>query len=490
MVSARRLCSQVGVAAFGLDPSNGDVLAVNHDGGRIMRLAYATNLVGTPLPPTLADTGAFSDLASLAPNAGIVSYDLNVPFWSDNALKSRWFSVPNLSQTIGFNRDGNWLFPTGTVWIKHFELELTNGVPTSRRRLETRLLVRTADGVYGATYRWGDSLSNAALVDEAGMDESFTIHDGGQVRTQVWHYPSRSECLTCHTPIAGLALGFKTAQLNRNHEYDGQSQNQIEALNQAGYFTASPAELHTLPALASPTDEAYSVDYRARSYLAANCVQCHQPGGAARGKFDARLTTSLSASGLINGSLVDNLGDDRNRVLTPGSLEHSILFQRVAHLDPWHMPTLATSVLNSEAIDMLSTWITDSLPAYQTYSDWTTVHFGSPEDARSLPNADPDGDGASNYLEYLTGSDPLVFDTASSLQIAPSGSGAYLSFLRPANRAVQVQWTTNLAQPDSWQPLDVIGNEPLFFGTSTNITVKDALLNSGIRYYRVQFFEP
>ena len=90
--------------------------------------------------------------------------------------------MPNTNLTIGFSRDGNWAFPDGAVWVKHFELELTNGVPASRKRLETRFIVRNAGGVYGVTYRWGDSLTNATLVAEGGMDEQFIIHDGGTVR--------------------------------------------------------------------------------------------------------------------------------------------------------------------------------------------------------------------------------------------------------------------------------------------------------------------
>ena len=48
------------------------------------------------------------------------------------------------------------------IFTRHFEWELTNGVPTSARRLETRLLVRNARGVYGVTYRWDDTQTNAA----------------------------------------------------------------------------------------------------------------------------------------------------------------------------------------------------------------------------------------------------------------------------------------------------------------------------------------
>ncbi|TMP97251.1 MAG: hypothetical protein E6L09_13550 [Verrucomicrobia bacterium] len=182
---------------------------------------------------------------------------------------------------------------------KNFFLELTNGVAASARRLETRFLVRNSSGIYGVTYRW-DSASNATLVPEEGLDETFTITEGETVRTQVWHYPSRAQCLLCHTTAAGLALGFNTPQMNRDVDYGSGPENQIAALNRAGYFSAPVAHVNTLRALASPTDAAVSVDYRVRSYLAANCAQCHQPGAVAQGNWDARVTTPLSQAGIIN----------------------------------------------------------------------------------------------------------------------------------------------------------------------------------------------
>src|SRR5213075_2368284 len=141
--------------------------------------------------------------------------------------KTRWFSVPVTDKFIAFSPRGNWSIPEGTVWIKHFELELTNGVAQSARRLETRFLVRNSKGIYGITYRWDDSQSDAFLVPVEGMDESFEIHDGATTHTQVWHYPARSECVACHTPEGGFALGFNTFQLNRDHNYDGIVTNQI-----------------------------------------------------------------------------------------------------------------------------------------------------------------------------------------------------------------------------------------------------------------------
>jgi glucose/arabinose dehydrogenase len=313
------------LVAFGADPRNGDVLAANIVNGLIYRLVYDTNNVsGTPLPPTLADTGAFADLAALAPNPGIVSYDINVPFWSDNAIKSRWISVPNTNLTIGFSATNNWMFPTGTVWIKHFNLELTNGVPSSAKRIETRFIVKNSEGVYGVTYRWGDSTTNASLVPEAGMDENFVIHDrdGTILRTQTWHYPARTECLSCHTAVAGFALGVNTPQMNRKHDYAGTTANEIQAFSDAGYFSNKVARVSSMLALASATNKSASVEFRVRSYLAANCVQCHQPGGVAlqQASWDARITTPLSAAGIVDGLLVKNFGDTNNRVVKFGSL--------------------------------------------------------------------------------------------------------------------------------------------------------------------------
>ena len=162
------------------------------------------------------------------------------------------------------------------------------------------------------------------------------------MRKQVWHYPSRKECLTCHTQVAGWSLGFNTWQLNREFNYDGVTNNQIAALNQAGYFNTNVTGIHTLRALAAATNTDWSLEYRVRSYLAANCVQCHQPGGETINPWDARITTPTAAARIINGPLAFPFRDNPNRrVIVPGSLDHSIMFHRIANLDPSHMPPLA-----------------------------------------------------------------------------------------------------------------------------------------------------
>src|SRR5207247_123023 len=123
-----QLLVDAGVAAFGIDPSNGDVLYADVTQGVIRRLIYGA-ISGTALPATLAGTGAFTNLTTLAPNPGIIPYDVNVPAWSDNAIQSHWFAITNLSAKFTFRPANNWSFPTSSLWIQHFELELTNGLP-------------------------------------------------------------------------------------------------------------------------------------------------------------------------------------------------------------------------------------------------------------------------------------------------------------------------------------------------------------------------
>lgn len=491
-VPFRQITTASGPVAFGRDPRNGDVLVAQINNSVIGRLDYSGTPSGTPLPPTLAQTGAFSDLATLTPHPGIVPYDLNVPFWSDNALKSRWFSVPNPNLAIQFNASANWLFPTGSVWIKHFELELTNGVPESRKRLETRFIVRNAAGVYGVTYKWTTPPTNALLVAEGGLDEVFTNYTAGGdiLSTQTWRYPSRAECLACHTVQGGHALGFNTAQLNRDFDYSGTTTNQLEALQLAGYFSNAVPNRFLLPALAHATNDTVSLEYRARSYFAANCVHCHQPGGIVSALWDARLSTPGPQNGIINGPVNNNFGNPNSRVIAPGSLSNSILFQRVAHPGPGHMPPLATSVTDTQAVTLLAAWITNGLASYQSYADWQLVYFNSTNAPNAQQLADADADGAANCLEYLTDTVPTNAASAWGISLVRSNGSARMVIPQVANRAFEVQSTTNLLNGNAWSPLNLPANAPSFPASNRTAVVEDAIQPGATRYYRARVYEP
>lgn len=496
MTNVQQVVNSGGIVAFAPDPRNGDVLVayVAQSGtNSVRRLIYNSTPTGTPLPATLSATGAFTNLTTLTPHAGIVPYSLNVPFWSDNAIKTRWFSLPDTNLTVTWNPTSNWSFPTGAVWIKHFDL-VTNYVSGQSTRLETRFIVRNSNGAYGATYRWGGA-ADATLVAEGGSNETFVITDpGGVLRTQLWHYPSRSECLTCHNDVAGLALGFHTAQLNRSHAYTnfanatGVTDNQLRALNNAGYLSPSLTGLNSLPALANWNDTTVSLEWRVRSYVAANCVQCHQPGGLGLGTWDGRHYLSTAAAGLINGTLVNNQGNTNARVIVPSSLPNSMLYQRIAGLAGTRMPPLATSVLDANNMNLVAEWI-GALSGHQTFADWQNSNFGF-TNGTAAADFDADGDTLANYLEYLIGANPKEASSDWKVNIRLNGSNPQVVFPHLANRGFEVQFRPGFGAPAPWLPLDVPGNAPFFPAATFTNVVEDTTGTVSNKSYRVRVFAP
>jgi glucose/arabinose dehydrogenase len=455
--TGQRLTTRSQIVDFGLDPRDGEPLLTSLL-GTVYKLARS-GTSGPPPPATLSAAGVFSDLASLTPQPGIVSYAPNVDFWSDHAHKRRWFSIRNLTDTVAFSPAGNWTFPTGMVWVKHFDFDLTRGNPATRRKLETRVLVKTATDVYGLSYQWNNlgsgTQTDATLVAEAGA----SVVIPGASPAQTWRFPSRSECKSCHTPAGGFALSFHTRQMNRTNLFGAQNLNQISALSGAGYFSAPVSGVNLLPAYARADDASASLEWRVRSYLAVNCVQCHQPGGPALGNWDARSTVPTDAAGLINGALVNVFGDSANRWCVPGDPAHSMALQRIAGNGVPRMPPLGTSERDLTAEQLLTDWINTVLPARQSFAQWQVANFGSTTAPEAQPGFDGEGDGADNAEEFLRGTSPVVPNVPLAPVLSEVGGNFILQFTQPANRSVLVETTTDFA---TWSLWDVPGNAPSF----------------------------
>jgi glucose/arabinose dehydrogenase/mono/diheme cytochrome c family protein len=482
--SASLLTTDANIVGFGIDPRNGDALFADIVDGRIARLARS-GTTGTNPPALLSQTGAFSNLATLTPNAGILPYTPNVAFWSDYAVKTRWFSIPKASATIGFNQNGNWSFPTGAVWVKHFDFETRRGDPTSRRKLETRFIVKTATGSYGITYRWRSDQTDADLVAEDGLSETLNVEVNGSPTTQTWRYPSRSECRTCHTAVAGHVLSFNTRQLNRTNA--GENVNQIKSINDLGYFSSPVSGINNFPAFATATDTSQSLEWRARSYFAVNCVQCHQPGGAALGNWDARPTTPTLSANMINGILADDRGDTANRFVKPNDTAHSMALKRIKGEGVPRMPPLATNELDPTAIQLLTDWITQDLSQRLSFAEWQIAHFGSTGNPDAAANADPDHDGQTNQQEFDGGTDP---NNASSYSAPPalsfSNGSLQLNFMQPANRAALIETSTDLS---NWNLWDVTGNS-LNYPSAQQARSFAVPFDAAHRFFRLRISQP
>jgi len=387
-----------GLSSFGTDADGELYLCqMSSISGRIYKLQR-----GGPPPPTqvlpklLSQTGAFTDLEKLSPASALIPYTVNSPLWSDGAEKLRWFAVPT-NTTIGFAATGEWTFPAGTVFVKHFDLPVDDTNPKMLHRLETRLLVRDTDGtVYGASYKWRADHSDADLVS-VGTNEDIEIKTATGTRVQKWFYPGRQDCITCHTTISGGVLGVKTRQLNGDFKYpNGVTDNQLRTLNHLALFDVPLDEkkISRLPKLAAVTDPRASPNLRIRSYLDANCAMCHRPGGAGA-FFDARFDTPLAKQNLINGPVQNPLGINGAKVIAPGDTNKSVLFRRISIAGENQMPPLAKNVVDENAVAAFAKWISG-------------LHVAPPTLPRGWSDADIGDVGLPGETSFLNGNFHLL----------------------------------------------------------------------------------
>jgi uncharacterized repeat protein (TIGR03806 family) len=432
---------------------DGELYILKIEGGRIYKFTTST---ATPVEPpaTLSATGLFSDLQTLTPAPGLFPYTPNCPLWSDNTSKQRWVGIPNNGthdtpgEKIRFSANGNWQWPEGTVFIKHFELPTDQNNPAVTTRVETRVMAVLADGsAYGVTYKWRDSQLDADLLTAGGTKDYPIVLAGGGSATQTWDFPSRPQCMQCHTAGAGYVLGLRTHQLNGDQHYPRTSRtaNQLETFSSLGWFDDAYApDLLPYYLKSHPIDDpAVPLETRARSYLDSNCSHCHRPGGV-RAFFDARFTTPLRDQNLLHGSLFGSFIGPGEAVVVPGDPALSVAPHRMDLVGSLKMPPLAKRMVDAAGVQVVEDWISSlearpgvTLGAASAISGpfEVAVEFSSP-----VSGLDPDDFQLSNAIAtaLAPGADASLY----TLSVTPAGPGNMMIHL-PADRALDASGAGN-----------------------------------------------
>ena len=138
-------------------------------------------------------------------------------------------------------------------------------------------------------------------------------------------------------------------------------------------------------------------------------------------------------------------------------------------------------------LETRSAYVAVNAPAAlpSTCSDeWKVQYFGSLDSPNAADQADPDGDGVPNWMEYLAGTDPT--DPQSNLRLTGAGvqlvegrPQMVLQWLTAPGRVYEVQWSSDLAG-GVWTSLGQVS------GDGALASVPDATLTGTARYYRVQ----
>ena len=356
------------VVAFG-ETHAGELYLLTHRDGRIYELhkrpPEALEQKGPAFPTLLSETGLFESVEDHRPHPALIPYSVNSPLWSDAALKERFLALPGESQ-IEILNDKRWSFPEGAVLVKTFSIEMREGDPSSRRRLETRLLTLQSgpegrEQWAGYTYIWNDEQTDAQLLGKDAEIRSYTIQTASGERTKEWAYPSRTDCMICHNEKAAFALGLNTWQMNRNHEYESATANQMTTLEHIGVFSGTPAITpDSLPRLIDPADESASVADRARSYLHGNCSHCHVQGGGGNADIQLLADMKLEETVTVNAKPEHgDMGTPGSLIVTPGRPERSTLWTRMATRGDGKMPHIGTLEADPSAVELIRRWIED-----------------------------------------------------------------------------------------------------------------------------------
>lgn len=369
------------ITSFGLSPSGR--LLVSDLGGGLQEIVPAPPQGTTQsFPSRLSETGVFASARDHRVETGVVAYSVNAPGWADGAQAERFLAIPGDGRITHAPNRG-WGFPDGTVLVQTLRFRATEKSGSSERRIETRLMTRQDGRWAGYSYRWNIDETDAELVPSEGLEAEVDrpdANDSSGHRRQRWHFPSRSECLACHSRAVGFVLGLSDLQMNRTQPYPGGvKDHQLRALEHVGYFSGElPKESKepTLQALVDPYDLGQDTERRARSYLHANCSVCHVEAGGGNARLQLEFTTVRDRMELIGGRPQhDSFGLRDAMLVSPGHPDRSVLIHRLSVRGRGQMPPLALNTVDERAVALMRSWI-GAMPAGPSATrEWQVADF-------------------------------------------------------------------------------------------------------------------
>ncbi|WP_299324592.1 SO2930 family diheme c-type cytochrome [Parasphingopyxis sp.] len=311
-----------------------------------------TAIMGDSLPRNLSEFHFFTDDIGHTPNDRVIGYELNTALFSDYALKNRFVYVPE-GQTATYNADGVFEFPVGSALIKSFGYPADfRDADSPVRWLETRVLLRRADGWVALPYVWNEDGTDAVLR-RAGRRIPVTWIDAqGEQQSLDYRVPNQNQCKTCHSSNDEIALiGPNARNLN-----DGQ---RLAQWVDWSILDRAPDDAPRVPVWDDEGDG--TLDERARAYIDINCAHCHSRTGSASnsGLFLGYNEMDEVARGILKRPVAAGRGSGgRDYDIEPGHPERSIFVYRMRSRDPGvAMPELGRGMLHEEGIALIERYI-------------------------------------------------------------------------------------------------------------------------------------
>ncbi|HEY1092498.1 MAG TPA: SO2930 family diheme c-type cytochrome [Burkholderiaceae bacterium] len=341
------------------------------------------NFVAEGRPEKLSDWHVLQvDGGRLKLNEGVQPYALNTALFSDYAHKLRTVWMPK-GQAANYDAEKVFDFPVGAIISKTFFYPKAQGAALlqntdtgaefkdgaldlqSVRLIETRLLVKRADGWAALAYVWNEAQTEATLARTGDQMPLELQDEAGKTQRFTYVVPNENQCASCHmTQMKSRAvqpIGPKARHLNRAFTFaNGVSENQLAHLVKVGYLQGLPAA--DVPKNANAFDASQPLAARARAYLDVNCSHCHSGSGPAN-------TTALNLEpfnapdhrlGLCKPPVAAGKGTgSRLFGVVPGQPDASIMLYRLASTEGGEMmPELGRSTVHREGLALIRQWVT------------------------------------------------------------------------------------------------------------------------------------
>lgn len=307
----------------------------------------------------------------------VVPYEPASTLFTDYAHKKRFVWIPPNKKGT-YNGDEKALeLPVGAALIKTFYYDNVQNVTPigSSRIIETRIMIRKESGWIFANYVWNNEQTEAFL-DLNGSETHIEWKDENEViKTAEYRIPNEVQCILCHkkTEIINntqvtynIPIGIKPQNLNFEYSYGTESKNQLTKWIEKGYLENN----FSLPSPENTTvdynDASKSIELRARSYVDINCAHCHQDDRHCdyRPMRFAFSDSGDANNGLTNMGVCVNTSDmqgfpsELNKVITPQSINESMLFYRINTTnETFRMPLHGRTLIHAEGVSLMRDWI-------------------------------------------------------------------------------------------------------------------------------------
>lgn len=284
--------------------------------GSVMRIVAPKP--ATDLSHVLSETGCVDEKDPSKFVSGLFPYDVIAPEYRDGAAARRYLAVPAAAK-IAVKDGGILELPPGSVAIKTFEKDA--------KPYEVQVLRRADDGKWKAyDYFFAADGANAVLNEDTSKT-----------------------CTQCHNDAAGVTLGLEAAQLDRDFVFGDRTGNVLSTMDHVGMLSG-PVPTGSYRAL-SRLDSYDTIERRARSYLHANCADCHRDA-----KLDLRITTPLASTNACGADRPIVAGDPgTSRLLQSMRLLEAGVGD--AGVGAGAMPPLGRATVDEPAARVVEDWI-------------------------------------------------------------------------------------------------------------------------------------